>query len=171
MTETAELRASAIDRIERERAFWSDLVDEVGTDRMEEPGPMGDWTFRDLTVHLLGWRDRTLARLEAARHGRDDPPPPWPADLQDDDRINDWIQERGRERPVQDVLADMDRSFTRLAAVVAALPDDLLTRRGALPQFGDEPLTEVDLFGHLHDEHLPSIRAWLDTRSATTPVA
>ena len=48
-------------------------------------------------------------------------------------------------------------------------PTISLTRRGALPQFGDEPLTEVDLFGHLHDEHLPSIRAWLETRPATAP--
>jgi hypothetical protein len=27
-----------------------------------------------------------------------------------------------------------------------------------------ESLAETDLFGHLHDEHMPSIRAWLATR-------
>ena len=51
---------------EREREAWRALVDEVGVDRMTEPGPMGPWSFKDLAAHLLGWRDRTIARLEAA---------------------------------------------------------------------------------------------------------
>ena len=27
---------------------------------MTEPGPMGEWTFKDLAAHLLGWRERTI---------------------------------------------------------------------------------------------------------------
>jgi hypothetical protein len=35
-------------QIENEREQWNRLVTEVGTERMDEPGPMGDWTFKDL---------------------------------------------------------------------------------------------------------------------------
>jgi hypothetical protein len=28
-----------------------------------------------------------------------------------------------------------------------------------------ESLAETDLFSHVHDEHMPSIRAWLATRA------
>ena len=51
--------------IEREYAAWRALVEEVGRNRMNEPGPMGEWTFGDRAGHLLGWRNRTIARLEA----------------------------------------------------------------------------------------------------------
>ena len=160
-------RAALIARIERERVFWRGLVEEVGRDRMEEPGPMGDWTFKDLAAHLLGWRERTISRLEAAGAGREPPPSAWPPELDEDDPINAWIQERSRARSVQEVLADVDRSYERLARAIAALPDDIITRTDALPWLRGESLAaqEANLFSHVHDEHLPSVRAWLATRA------
>ena len=149
---------------EREREAWRALVDEVGVDRMTEPGPMGPWSFKDLASHLLGWRDRTISRLEAAADGREAPAPDWPSELEGDDSINDWIQARSDGRSVRAVLNDVDRSYVRLAEAIAALPEGLVTRRDALPWMEGESLAETDLFGHLHDEHMPSIRAWLVTR-------
>jgi hypothetical protein len=157
-------RADLIDRINADRVFWRELTEEVGRDRMNESGPMGEWTFKDLAAHLLGWRERTLDRLEAAAQARDEPPPPWPADLDDDDPINDWIQARHRDRSVEAVLDDVDRAYLRLRAVVETLPETALTDPDAFVWLGGESLAETDLFGHLHDEHLPSIRAWLATR-------
>ena len=157
MTQREELTA----RIRSEQRLWRELVAEVGHERMNEPGPMGEWTFKDLVSHLAGWRGRTLARLEAVAHGREIPPAPWPGELDDDDGINAWIRERDAHRSVDDLLADYDHSFDRLAAVVAALPDDALTARGRFPWMGDDALVEAPLFGHLHDEHEPAVREWL----------
>ena len=157
-------RASLLAKIQSERAWWANLVQEIGEERMTEPGPMGDWTFKDLASHLLGWRDRTIGRLEAAAEDRAEPPLPWPAELGDeeDDPINAWIHERTRDRPLRDVLDDVDRSYEQLASAVAALPDDLVTRPDAFPWLDGEALVDVELFGHLHDEHEPALRAWLD---------
>ena len=161
-TETqSDPRANVLGRIADERRHWQDLVAQVGTDRLEEPGPMGEWSFKDLAAHLLGWRERTLARFEAAVDGRAVPPPPWPAELEDDDPINEWIHEQHRARPAEDVLRDVDRSYERLAAAVAALPDEKLTDPTAFPTLEGQSVVDVDLFGHLHDEHEPSIREWL----------
>ena len=82
---------------------------------MTEPGPMGEWTFKDLAAHLLGWRNRTIARLEAAA-GRVEKPPanPWPAELDDDDddqRLDPGTQPD--DRTVRQVLDDVDRSYER----------------------------------------------------------
>jgi hypothetical protein len=161
-------RRTLADRIRREQRLWRDLVGEVGRARMNEPGPMGTWTFKDLVSHLAAWRNRTLARLEAAASGQAEPPAPWPAPLQDDDSINAWIRERDLGRSLDDVLADYDRSFDRLAAVVAALPDEALVTPGRFAWMGDVPLVDAPLFGHLHDEHEPAIRAWLSSRAAKT---
>src|SRR5262245_32043991 len=112
-------RAQLLQEIHDEQRLWRDLVAEVGRDRMDQPGPMGEWTFKDLASHLAGWRNRTLARLEAAAAGLPEPLAPWPSELKDDDPINEWIRERDRARSLDDVLADYDHSFDRLAAVVA----------------------------------------------------
>ena len=152
-------RADLLQAIDTERANWQDLVAEVGLERMEEPGPMGDWNFKDLTAHLTGWRVRTIDRIEAGPGV--DPPTPWPAQLTTDDEINDWIYTQNRDRPLRDVLDEHDQSLARVAAAIAALPDDDLLTPGRFDWLGGVALVDVELFGHLHEEHEPSIRAWL----------
>src|SRR5687767_13412823 len=120
-------RDQALAAIDAERAAWEALVAEVGERRLDEPGPMGEWSFKDLAAHLTGWRTRTVLRLEAAARGEPEPPAPWPVDLEDDDKINAWIHERTRDRPAAEVLRDAVDSFARLRAAVAALPDAALT--------------------------------------------
>lgn len=146
-------------QIHAERDGWHALLAEVGEDRMEQPGPMGDWTFKDLVAHLAGWRERTIGRLEA---GPDrEPPTPWPATLTEDDEINAWIYEQNRDRPLREVLADADAQFERLSAAVAALPEGDATTPGRFVWLEGRALVDGDFFGHLHEEHEPSIRAWL----------
>ena len=126
MPSSEPTRSDILDVIAAERAAWSDLVSKVGPDRMQEPGPMGEWTFKDLAAHLTGWRRRSIGRLEAAGRGDGEPAPPWPADLTDDDAINDWIQEQAATRPVADILAEADDSYADLTAAILSLPDDAL---------------------------------------------
>ena len=158
-------REDLVPLIQDDCSHWQSLLSEVGEDRMEEPGPMGKWTFKDLAAHLLGWREHTLAKLEAGPGAN--PPPAWPASLQTDDEINDWIYEQHRERPLHDVLMDVDRSYERLVQVIEAMPEDNLMTpgRSGIEGLEEMPLVELDFFGHLHEEHEPSIRAWLATRS------
>ena len=157
-------RAEQIAAIRADQQFWRDLAAEVGPERYAEPGPMGQWSFGDLAGHLLGWRDRTIARLEAAGRGEPEPPDPWPADLVEtasDDPINAWIHEHHAGRSPSELVDAYTASYDRIIAALAAMPDRMLTDPEALPWVGG-PLIEVDFTGHLHDEHVPSVRAWLD---------
>jgi len=162
-------KAELLDSIREDQRFWRSLVAEVGQARFDEPGPMGEWTFADMAGHLAGWRNRTIARVEAAGRGEPEPPNPWPAELDDDDRINDWIYEQDRATPPAALVAAYDRSYDRLAAAIDALPEAMIADPAAFPWIG-EPLGSVDFTGHLHEEHVPSVRAWLD-RSAGAPPA
>jgi uncharacterized protein (TIGR03083 family) len=157
-------REQLLQEISDERAQWQALLAEVGEDRMEEPGPMGDWTFKDLAAHLLAWRERTLARLAAGPGGNTQTP--WPDTLTTDDEINEWIHEQHRDRPLSDVLADVDQSYERLANLVAGMPEEVLMTPGYFGFEGMEntALVDLDFFGHLHEEHEPAIREWLQSR-------
>lgn len=153
-------RAEQIAAIRADQRFWRDLAAEVGPDRYAEPGPMGDWSFGDMAGHLVGWRARTLARLEALSRGEPEPPDPWPAALEDDDAINAWIHDQQAGRSPAQLVGDYDASYDRVVAVIEAMPEDKLTDPNAIPWL-EAALIDIDFTGHFHEEHLPSVRAWL----------
>ena len=158
-------KADQLAAIRADQQFWRDLAAEVGPDRYADPGPMGEWSFGDMAGHLVGWRNRTIARLEAAARGETEPAPPWPAamdDAEDDDAtINDWIHAQHAGRSPAELVADYDASYDRVAAAIEALPDAALTDPDAFPWVGGA-LVDADFGDHLHEEHVPSVRAWLD---------
>jgi hypothetical protein len=166
MAETAlDARRLLADRIREEQRAWRDVVAAVGMDRMLEPGPMGDWSFRDLAWHLLAWRERTIARLQAGSLGAPMPPEPWPDGLGDDDAVNDWMQARGEGRPTAEVLEAIDRSFERLATVLATFSNEQLRDPAGLPGFEEGgAAVHMDWVSHWHEEHEADVARWLRER-------
>jgi hypothetical protein len=160
-------RAEALKRIDDEHAAWQALLAEIGKEHMEEPGPMGDWPFKDLVAHLLFWNERTVARLEAGPDATMSDP--WPAsmgtedEIEDWDEVNAWVRGQYRDRSLDDVLAEKDRQYERFAAAIAAMPEDDLMTPGRWG-WGDRALVDANFFGHFHEEHEADVRAWLQTR-------
>jgi hypothetical protein len=162
-------RAEQIAAIKADQQFWRDLAAEVGPDRYAEPGPMGEWSFGDMAGHLLGWRNRTINRVSAFARDEPDPPDPWPAFLAgdpSDDPVNAWIHAQHADRPPAELVGEYDASFDRLIAALESVPDDRLTDPGAIPWLEGQALVDVDFGDHLHEEHVPSVRAWLDARAS-----
>ena len=71
---------------------------------------------------------------------------------------------RASARSVPDVLQAIDRSYDRLAAALGALPETMLTDPAALPWLDGKDAADIDWVSHLHEEHEPSIRDWLQRR-------
>jgi hypothetical protein len=164
----ASLKFRALRTIEAERAEWQRLVQEVG-DRVEQPGITGQWSFKDVTAHLLGWRSQSLDKIEAAANGLPEPPTPWPAELTSDDEINAWIDRQQRDRSASDVLTGFDGTFERFRRLVETLPEEDLRNPNRFPSLDGSALGDSIIsgrfFGHLHDEHEPDIRRWLSDTS------
>ena len=125
---------------------------------------MGEWTFKDLAAHLAAWRNYRIPMVEAVARGEPVPAPPWPAGMPEDDydAINAWFQERDRNRTLDDVLNDYESSFERLAVALEALPEAVAHDPHGLPWMGGEAAIDADFTEHLHEEHVPAVRAWLD---------
>jgi hypothetical protein len=159
-----ELRSGFIDQINAAHDRWRGLVADVGEERMELPGAMGDWTFKDVASHLTAWRRRTIARLEAAGRREPEPPSPWPVELgeDEDDPINAWIHDQTKDRPLSDVLADADAAYDDLILAIQPLRVENTTdleRRGWL---APSALVDFDPAGHLI-EHETDVRRWLES--------
>ena len=167
-------RQALLDRIEALRTRWHQLVEDVGADRLEVPGAMGAWTFKDVAAHVTAWRRRTVSRLEAAARGEPTPPNPWPAELgeDEDDPINAWLHDQTKDRPADQILADADRVYDDLIAAIRSLPLGATTDPHAIPSLGGQALVDADFSGHLV-QHEADVRAWLageghPTREAET---
>jgi hypothetical protein len=154
-------KSELIRDLEEENKQWEALLARIGEVRMEQPGVAGHWSIKDIVAHLMSWRKRTVARLQAVARGEPQPRPFWPANLQSDDEINDWMYETNRDRSVQEVLDDSRRVFQQLLAAIDALPGDVLMEPKSFPWLEGNSLTAAILFSHFHDEHEADMRAWL----------
>jgi hypothetical protein len=159
-------RAELLAQLNSEHEAWESLLEQIGEDRMEEPGVAGAWSVKDVVAHLTAWRRRTVGRLEAAAQGQPDPIPPWPAELHEDDEINAWFHARDSDKSVAEVVSESRRVFQQLASAVQKLPDDALDDPGRFPWMQGIPLSGAAFFSHFHDEHEADMRAWLSRHPA-----
>lgn len=164
-------QAEQIAALRADQEFWRVLAAEVGPARHAEPGPMGDWSFADMAGHLAGWRERTINRVFAVGRGEPEPAPPWHVEPEGEDevhKVNAWIRAQHEGRSSAQLVAEYDASYDRLIEALEAVPAHL---QSAVVTWADEPLVEVDFTGHLHDEHVAPVRAWLDGTSGSGPAS
>lgn len=148
---------------------WEAFLHQIDSARMEQPDVAAHWSMKDIVAHLTGWNRRLVAHLQAAQRGEPEPPPPWPAHLQDVDEINVWIYEANRERSVREVLDEARQVFQQLLDSLEDLPEDVRIETGLsqgkefyLVWVGDQRFLAGEFFDHFHDDHEPDVRAWLE---------
>ena len=158
-------KSELLDWLQEVHQKWEALLDQIGPERMDQPGVNGDWSMKDMVAHLTGWNRWLLARLQAAQRSEVEPPPSWPAHLQTDDEINAWIYETNRGRSPREVLDETHQVYQQLLAAIEALPDEVRIDR-IEPVFylvwvDDKRFLAGEFFNHFHDDHEPDVRAWL----------
>ena len=158
---TSISKAQLLSEIQKEQAAWQTLLGSIDEARMTEPGVAGEWSMKEIVVHLTGWRRRTVGRLQAALHHQPEPAPPWPSHLQNDDEINAWMIESNRDRSLSAILQDDRDVFQQLVDTLSAFPEGELMELLRLRWLEGQPLTGATFFAHFHEEHEPDIRAWL----------
>jgi hypothetical protein len=154
-------RTDLVGRIEAIRARWHQLVADVGEDRMELPGAMGEWTFKDLASHMTAWRRKTVGRLQATARGEPPPPTPWAAELgeEETDPVNAWIHDRTKDDPLPAVLSEAASTYDAMIAAVRAMPvEDAARERAA---WDEAEVEDGHPYGHL-GEHETGVRRWLE---------
>lgn len=149
----------ALAAVDAERDAWEAFVIEVGEERLEEPGALGEWTLKDLAEHLAAWMTYDLNQL--------DPPEsagPWP-EGDDTDKINAWIYEQNKDRSPGDVLRDTYSTYLRLHRFVETMAAEELNDQDRFPSLKGKALgaalVDGSFFSHWHDEHEAEARAWL----------
>jgi hypothetical protein len=150
-----------------EREGWEALLGKIDEVEMERPGVAGNWSARDIIVHVTAYERGLVEWLEAAKRGE----AKTFADLDhpDVDYRNAVILEESQGRPLEEVEAEGTRIFRRLMGLVEAMAEEELLEAAGVawyvePRWGEQrALWECiadDSYRH-YEQHVEDIRGWL----------
>jgi hypothetical protein len=162
MMSTSMSKTQLLSELQDEQAAWEAMLSAIDDAHMTEPGVAGEWSIKDIVVHLTGWRQRTVSRFQAAQQHQPEPAPPWPPHLRTDDEINAWMVASNRDRPLSAILQEDRAVFQQLVDTLSAFPEAELVDPHRFEWLEGEPLSGAAFFAHFYEEHEPDIRAWLN---------
>ncbi len=133
-------------------------------EQMQQPNVVGVWSIKNILAHIVVHEQRMIDWVTKTLRG-EKPEAPQPYSMPEEalNRLNEQIYQQNRDRPLVDVLTDLETTHLQTLDMVAAASErDLLDPRRFSLQDG-EPLWEAiaaNTFWH-YEEHGRDIRAWL----------
>jgi hypothetical protein len=155
-------KTQLLSELQDEQAAWEAMLSAIDDAHMTVPGVAGEWSIKDIVVHLTGWRKRTVSRFQAALQHQPMPALPWPPHLWTDDEINAWMVASNQDRPLSAILQEDRAVFQQLVDTLSAFPEVELMDPHRFEWLEGELLSGAAFFAHLHEEHEPDIQAWLN---------
>lgn len=137
-------------------------LDEVDRDLVTVPGVVGEWSVRDLVVHVAAWAEHAAAALDLASAGRGSE---FAYSTGDTDAMNEKILADGRSTSPAAALAREESAFTALRDRVSVLDSSLLDLRLGN---GDTVAEVIRYDGPDHyAEHTAHLREWFGADDET----
>jgi hypothetical protein len=158
-----EGKTQILKALEREFKQWDELLARLSEEEAVAAGLPSGWSIKDIVGHLRGWQQVSIARLEAALHGREPEFPDWLAGSHPEEevlleRYNRRIYDEYREQDWASVQRAWREGFLRLLELARRVPEDDLLAKGKYPWLGEYPLSAVL---HGSREHHQEHREWL----------
>lgn len=148
-------RESLLADLDAARDAFHEALAEVDAQLVTAPGVVGDWSVRDLVVHVAAWDEHGTGALEMARSGRG---ADFAYSTTDTDAENDRIEAEALRTSPSEALAREERAFADFRAAVATLDPALL---GQVLGNGDSVEAVIRYDGPDHyAEHSEHIRTW-----------
>ncbi len=144
-----------LDELDAARASFHSALADVDAALATVPGVVGDWSVRDLVVHVAAWCEHAAAAIDLAVAGRG---AEFGYSRDETDAMNERILAEARATSPRDALAREEAAFTafrdRVAGVAAGL-------RALRLGNGDTVEAVIRYDGPEHyAEHTGHLRAW-----------
>ncbi len=162
-------------RLMSERDKFELLLNRVGfTRRMTLKGVSGKWSIKDILAHILVYELYTADRLNETLHGETYAPcrtqnaldafldefgyPDFGSPLLDDDGPTEWVTEKYKNVPLEDMVAQEIQAFASIIASLEKLPEDVLTRHNFFDRVANNTSRH-------YREHSTEIKRWLQSNT------
>ncbi|OGO71165.1 MAG: hypothetical protein A2Z37_06955 [Chloroflexi bacterium RBG_19FT_COMBO_62_14] len=159
-------KEAVISSLKTTRESLLSAIEGLDNETMLEPGVIGDWSIKDILVHLSLWEAELVTLLWQARQGRR----PTTAQLGDEsvDDLNARWYQMHKDRDLAQVLDDFHAVRHQTLRRVDGFSDRELTDPELFPWLNGESLEQwidSDSFGH-EAEHVAQILTWRKSRGA-----
>ena len=161
------MKAHILAALREQLDAWEALLAGLSEAQITAPLAPPEWRIQDVIVHLWGWQQLSMARVEAALAGREPVYPQWAPGVDPEaegsaDLENAWFYQTYHERPWSKVHQDWREGFLRfLEASQGVSERDLLdTGRYAWLEGYSLAFILVASYDH-HQEHLEKLQARL----------
>lgn len=157
-------KSELLEALEKGREEFLDLLENLSEQELQQPNVVGDWSIKDILVHLSRWEAELVKLLYQAHQGT--PPTTQHFSAPDVDAVNARWYSESRQRSLERALEDFHAVRTQTLRRVEAFSDQDLNDVRRYPWLDGKPLwewIEGDSFGH-EAEHGEQIRVWLARR-------
>lgn len=126
--------------------------------QMTEPGVTGEWSVRDIIVHVTTWEEEALKHLPTILEGGR--PPRYSVTYGGIDAFNAQMMEEKRGLSLADVLQQQEETHRRLINLIESIPEEQFTRETRFRR-----RLRLDTYSH-YPTHTQAIRAWREQTTA-----
>ena len=151
-------RDRLIERVHREWTAFERSLDSLTDAALLEPGVVGDWSLRDLMVHITSWEEEALKAIPIILEDRR--LPRYRQVYGGIDAFNAKEQEAKADLSLEQVRADMEACHQRLVSHLTELPDESLKSGGRLAR-----RLKQDTYDH-YREHTLHVVEWRQQRDS-----
>ncbi len=150
-------RADLTERIEIASQALFSQISRISEIELEQPGALGDWSVKDIFIHINFWQGILLHQVQAALSNE-----PVPQHGDNVDTLNAEAVSHGHHRPWKEVSQEFGNLAQEIVHIVQDLPEEDLCAAGRYWAIDQEPLWRSiasETCEH-YAEHLDHIRAW-----------
>jgi pimeloyl-ACP methyl ester carboxylesterase len=151
-------------RIHSERETLTEALKRGSAQQMTEPGVENQWSIKDILAHISAWESRMVQWTEESLRGEVPQRPASGMTWDDLDRLNEQIYQLNKDKPLEEVWAEFQRSHQEALEAVEALTESDLTDPQRFAWREGDPLWHMiaaNTWWH-YQEHGEAIQAWLD---------
>lgn len=163
-------------RLMRERDKFELLLNRVGfTRRMTLKGVSGKWSIKDILAHVFAYEQYIADRMNEILQGEEYTPcktqnaldafldkygyPDFGSALLDDDGPNEWITEKYKSVPLDEVVSHEIQAFAAIMSALEKMSEELMNRHSLYDRVAN------NTYRH-YREHIADIRRWLKSSTA-----
>lgn len=158
-------RDELLKQLAENRRQFEDLIESIPADARVRPGACGEWSLKDVLVHLSRWESEIVSVLYQAAQGAVPQSEVFNPEYL---KVNDlWYQE-SKDRELERVLDDFHAVRSQLLRRLKDLPEQHLTDPARYPWMKGHALLGLvkDVVLEHEAEHLSELKSWQATLSA-----
>ena len=140
MSRRAVTKGELLASIRATRASLNKKFAKLTPKQMIWPGSMDDWSVKDILAHLVDWEQRFIGWYQAGLRGEVPETPAPGYTWRELPRLNQVGYEQHKDDPLEHVLAQYERSYQEILALVEGMTEGEIFEPHYYPWTGDSSL-------------------------------